>query len=295
MPKVDLEQGSESWLKWRQGLITASNAPALLGKHKYGKTPTKLWNEMMGFSKPQQVNWAMQRGTMMEPKIRQMFIDLTGIWIEPACYEHYKYPFLGASLDGVNEHERIVAEIKTGSKELYECVRDGKPLRDDYYIQVQHQLESCAEFEPQVNYLIVQNPEDENMIAYRAYYRDDALIHAIVSSSERFYYDHVLTKTPPKASGSDRTVRTDKRLKEIADRLNYIKALEEEKKNLKEEAKTLCDGRSADFFGWSLVRSVASTGVDYKKACVDHGIDLDKYKRPEVEKYILRPQGNGRS
>lgn len=294
MPIIDLEQGSKEWLEWRRGLITASNASVLLGKNQYKKTPKMLWEEMMGIAEPTKVNYAMQRGTMMEPLLRDIFINVTGIWIDPVCVQHAEYPFLGASLDGFNQHEGIIVELKTGSMDLYEAVKNGKNLREDYFIQIQHQDLCCQEFDVKKIYLGVQHPHDQNQMAIRCYDKDEKLQELIVEVSKKFYYDHVVTKMPPKVGESERIVRTGDRLKYIASRLDVISdmeaALKKERDSLKAEAQELCDNSSADFYGWSLIFTNSSTGIDYKKACEENGIDLEKYHRPKKERFILRPR-----
>lgn len=53
MKIVNFEQGSEEWLTWRKGRLTATDAAALLGKSRY-VTPYKAWQRKIGQA-PEQI------------------------------------------------------------------------------------------------------------------------------------------------------------------------------------------------------------------------------------------------
>jgi putative phage-type endonuclease len=130
--EVKLEQGTPQWLAWREAGIGSSDAASLLGmfggikKKKYGRGNKRE-------------NWAMARGRELEPHARIKFIEKTGIWIRPSCWEHATYPFLRASLDGLSDNNDLIVEIKCPSMETHLEAVQGivKPY---YEIQVNHQM-----------------------------------------------------------------------------------------------------------------------------------------------------------
>ncbi|MCE2730323.1 MAG: YqaJ viral recombinase family protein [Sphingomonadaceae bacterium] len=129
-----LEQGSEEWLRWRDQGVGSSDATALMGY--FGGVKKKDKERAAGGLKP---NARMARGTALEPFARVLFIELSGIWIRPACFQHSKYPFMRASLDGISEDRKIVVEIKSPSWKVHEEALGGSVV-NYYRPQCQHQL-----------------------------------------------------------------------------------------------------------------------------------------------------------
>jgi putative phage-type endonuclease len=127
--EVLLEQGTSEWLKWRNGGIGSSDAPKLLG-HFGGLKKMK---------KEPRSNWAMQRGTALEPHARIAFIEKTGIWLRPSCWQHQTRPYLRASLDGLSDDNKLLVEIKCPSMKSHLEAMEGN-IADHYRIQVNHQM-----------------------------------------------------------------------------------------------------------------------------------------------------------
>ena len=113
----DLQQNSEAWFEWRQSGLGASDAPILLGVSPW-KTPEELREEKMrppsrspGGGKKGS-NRAQQWGHDNEPDARGWYTDLTGIGVVQVCCCHDDYPWIKASLDGLNTAIGRVVEIK---------------------------------------------------------------------------------------------------------------------------------------------------------------------------------------
>jgi len=283
--KIELEQGSENWLTWRKSLVTASDVAVLLGKGKYGKTPLSLWEEKMSM-RTQFVTDAMRRGTMYEPKIRQMLIDLIDIWIEPCCFASDEFPFLGASLDGYNDPESLVVEIKTGKEDLFKMIKSGE-AREDHYIQLQTQMLVTGASK---GILAVLNPSDDNNIAYCNFVPDTSLHKEIVAISEKFFYDYILTKLPPKSLESAKPELTDTESKKTAERLDYLKGLidghKKEYDALRQKMIEKSKGKECRFFGWDLSTRLVG-GTDYEKIIEDYSVDISKYQKPKKPQVYL--------
>lgn len=141
---VELEQGTADWLKWRKGGIGASDAPAIMGENPW-KSARALLREKQteyhgaGTARSWTGNSAMARGTALEPQARSHYVRQTGKQVAPACLQSARYPWLRASLDGIDTAAGHVVEIKCGEKVHAHTAQNQFPPR--YYIgQLQHIL-----------------------------------------------------------------------------------------------------------------------------------------------------------
>ena len=135
---VTLDQSGAEWLQWRQGGVGGSDAAVLMGSNPWCK-PSELMGKKIGTLPEQYENERMARGKRLEPIVREMYEDLTGLKVEPACVEHESYPWFMASLDGITKDGRLIVEIKCPNDRAHsEALRGWIPKY--YYPQVQHQL-----------------------------------------------------------------------------------------------------------------------------------------------------------
>lgn len=88
MKLVNQNQGSASWLQWRNAGVTASDMPIIMGLSPY-KTVFQLWLEKTGRANPPDLsgNPHVQRGHALEDVARQVAEDHLGEIILPACGE----------------------------------------------------------------------------------------------------------------------------------------------------------------------------------------------------------------
>ena len=135
---VDIEQGTMDWLKWRAGGIGASEAPTVMRENPW-KTLGELQQEKLRprFNRP--VNAAMARGTALEPMARAYYCDRRKIDVEPACIQSLIYPWMRASLDGINFDKNMAVEIKCGES-VYKKTSYTRTVPEYYYGQLQHIL-----------------------------------------------------------------------------------------------------------------------------------------------------------
>jgi len=133
---VDLEQGTEEWLEWRHSGIGASDASTVMGDNRF-QLPSELLHQKRNRinTKP---NEKMRLGTLLEPKARDLYIEETGILVEPLCLQSKEYSWLIASMDGITDDYDHIVEIKCG-KSAYWQANKGK-VPSYYYGQLQHQL-----------------------------------------------------------------------------------------------------------------------------------------------------------
>lgn len=135
---AQLEQGSEDWISWRRTKIGSSDMPIIMGESEYD-TPRGLWRKKKGLDPDTSSNWAMNRGTENEPKIRALYELQTGHDVPSAIVVHPDFPWAIASLDGDNEEQNLLVEFKYPSAETHAIAQSGQ-IPPKYRSQVQWQL-----------------------------------------------------------------------------------------------------------------------------------------------------------
>jgi len=139
MPIIDLEQGSQKWLSYRQGKVMATDSSILMGTNHW-KTPLNLWEEKLGILEPDAQNESMKRGQRLEPEARELAIKEIDIEFSPCVFESERYPFMAASLDGVSHCFKYILEIKCPSKDEKHLDAISGVIPFYYIDQIQHQL-----------------------------------------------------------------------------------------------------------------------------------------------------------
>lgn len=178
---VDLAQNTPEWLAWRSGGIGASDAPTILGENPW-KTRVQLLQEKCGQAPKRTLTAAMRRGTALEPEARQHCINQLGIDFVPACLQSQRFPWLRASVDGLeSDHKSRVLEIKCGEG-AYRVTATERRAPPYYYGQLQHIL-ALTEL-PALDfwcYLPSKTP------LHLSVPRDDAYIQRLLVAEARFW------------------------------------------------------------------------------------------------------------
>ena len=128
------EQRSQEWLDLRENMITASDAASALGESRYESEDAFVKKKVL------RTKWAgnaaTAHGTLLEPLVRDLYDQkFNRKSHEIGLVQHAKYPWLGASPDGVTE-DGILVEIKCP---LTRKIEPNVPKH--YWPQVQLQLE----------------------------------------------------------------------------------------------------------------------------------------------------------
>lgn len=135
---LTLVQGTDEWHQHRMLYRNASETAALMGVSPW-LTPYQLWEIKTG-RRSHEVNFAMQRGTELEPAARAAYELATGNIMEPLVMVSDDY---SASLDGVSLAGDLILEVKCPVKgrgsETWKEAEAGN-IQPHYYWQVQHQL-----------------------------------------------------------------------------------------------------------------------------------------------------------
>jgi len=148
MKTSNFEQGSDEWMAFRAGKISASRVADLMKKTKTGWSTsranmiTKLAIERLtgsvddGYS-----NAAMQRGIEMEPEARNAYSFEYGVAVaEVGCVTHPEWDFVTCSPDGLVGDEGLM-EVKcpTAQAKHYEALQTGAHAQE-YKWQLHHQM-----------------------------------------------------------------------------------------------------------------------------------------------------------
>lgn len=140
------EAHSKEWFEARQKVITGTEVASLFGLNPYKSVPSLVRNKS-GQTDIIEDNLAMKKGRIFEPAVIQLCIE-NGFDLQPAA-PFGKVAFisngkLGCSLDAVGKigRHKVIAEIKTTSKEKFETWQISPPL--NYLLQIQVEL-ICTE------------------------------------------------------------------------------------------------------------------------------------------------------
>lgn len=271
MKEIKLEQGSQEWLDFRKSRIMASDIPIILGVSKWS-TPYVLWQEKLGFKEGQKENFAMRRGSELEPFVRDLYNDKHETKFVPMVICHDELEFFGASLDGIYKDE--VLEIKCTSLENHRLAEEGK-IPDVYYPQVQWQLFVAGlEKGVYVSYF-------DREIAEVKYTIDlDYVTNTLIPKAKEFLTYLTDYIEPPK-SDKDYIQITDPEFEKYAREYKASKEMldlyDEKVKYYKNKLISLTDDSNCKGYGLSLKR-VESTRVDNAKRLKDIFKDF-----PELE------------
>lgn len=141
---LHMAQRSDAWFAARKGILTASNfGPWLMNTGKVAEQAReraicKLIAERANCeSAPNYENWAMQRGTELEPQAVAAFEGETGIKIADVGFCISKHGAFGCSPDGLIVGESIGFEGKVPVPETHIRYRRAGEVPDEYFYQIQ--------------------------------------------------------------------------------------------------------------------------------------------------------------
>lgn len=300
MKIIDIQQGSEAWLEWRNKGVTATDGVILLDASPY-KTVWRLWAEKVGFCKPVDLsmNPLVRRGNELEDVARVALEAHFNDVLLPVCIESSFNPLIRASLDGLTSNNEPV-EIKCPSQKVWleVCAKgtdsDAYKL---YYHQVQHQLLAAGS---KNGYLAFYFEGDLRVFPVSA---DKKLLLRLITEVKNFWPKILNREEPPKDVERDLYIPRDdeasqwlhaseayRSLELVANELKKkLKSIEEQKQPLIDELKSLMgEYLQADFGGLLVTRYKAVGRVNYKQLLAervnDPNLDLDKYREDAVER-----------
>lgn len=181
----------EDWLEARSQGIGGSDASGIAGFNKYNP-PYKVWLAKTGQDKSKRVyNQAMRMGHLMEPILKQMFTEDTGIKVRQAGLMRSKsHPFMQVTVDGLTADGGIF-ESKTSTGWLSSEWEDDQ-VPDHAELQVQHGMAVTGRSHAWVVGLL-----DGREWFIRRIERNEKIIAQLIEMEQYFWANHVLTMQAP--------------------------------------------------------------------------------------------------
>lgn len=272
------QQNTDEWLEMRKNHIGASDAAVIMEVSPWS-TPHALWEEKIGIRQPRVLNSAMARGNRLEDAARECFINMTGIVVFDEVVFHPQYPWMMASLDGIDMERKNIVEIKCPGPDDHDMAVNGY-VPAKYYPQLQHQMEVTGL--DQCHYFSFDGEHGVIVIVNRNQDYIDKLV-----KKEYEFYECMQSLEPPKLLERDYIERTDELWMAasnawvaVQNELEQLKAREEE---LRETLVGLSGKANARGAGIKVSRVLRKGTVDYKSIPELQGIDLNQYRKPTTE------------
>lgn len=278
-----MEQGTTSWHEWRSRGLGASEAPIVMGVSPW-TTRLQLWEIKTGKRKPQQSNWATERGNQMEPKARASYELYHNIDMPPTLAEHKDYPFIRASLDGYNQEQSIFLEIKCPGKADHQKALQGQ-VPEKYFPQLMQQFIVTGakeghywSFDGENGALVVVKPDEEYC---------QKLLSELIS-----FWNLVQTDTPPEASDKDYELISDESLEKYCDQWKVLKSesdrINKELSELEEKIESGLQIPRGICNGLKFTKSFRKGNIDYGKIPELRGVDLEQYRKGSTEMFRIQ-------
>jgi putative phage-type endonuclease len=187
-----LNQPRKDWLLERAKSIGASDSSAVLGINPW-KSNVELWLEKTNpeslLAQPDNLN--MRLGRDMEPILRQLFTEETGLQVRQDNHIRYddEYPFLSTNLDGRIVGDKVPIELKTTG-----MVWDGM-IPDNYFCQLQHQM--MVTKSPYIYFAVLVLSNFGKQFIVEKYERNERFIADMRAKMVDFWMNYVVTGIAP--------------------------------------------------------------------------------------------------
>jgi putative phage-type endonuclease len=276
MRRIEFDQGSKEWLKWRQGLLTATDAPMLLGVSPYA-TPYKGWQRKLGLIPEQVETEPMRRGKRDEPIARDWFIKEYGIQMEPWCVERDEFNFIGASLDGLSPCGKYLLEIKSNGDQYHFGLNSGPP--EFHYCQMQHQYLACDNI-PEMCFYLSWNKSGPKVLEIKL---DKVWMDDYIPKAREFWRKIALFDAPDMTNKDYKDMNEAKHWKSYAyeyrKACEQIRNLEKIKESYRDEIVKLCGEDSCFGGGIKVLKKMNKGRIDYESIPELACVDLEKYRK----------------
>ena len=238
----------KDWLQDRSDnpSIGASASASILGLNPW-HSEVDLWDDLVNGIKPQDDNLAMWLGREMEPIIKKLFMDKTGLKVlnDNKIRIDEEHHFLTTNLDGVVVGEGVPVEYKTTGAPW-----DGD-IPDHYFVQIQHQM--MVTESPYIYFVSLSMGRRKELIIEK-YERNDEFITDMRSSLVNFWNNHVVTKVPPEP----KTVEDAKKIFDVV------------------EPESSAMAQPEDQLVWSSLTELKRQKIELEKQIKAHQLDIMK-------------------
>lgn len=141
MNRIQLRQGSPEWIAWRRGGLGGSDIAAILGLSPYEDATRESVFAAKVNGTEREPNFAMRRGSNMEPHARFAYELRRGCSAPPVCVEMAGCDWARVSLDGLCTlgGQSWVLELKAPSWKTHDLALAGI-VPEHFEVQIQWQL-----------------------------------------------------------------------------------------------------------------------------------------------------------
>lgn len=273
---ITLEQGSDEWLDWRNGGVTATNAVVigarLKGVKYYPKESVyRTWAEKTGVMNHRDLSGDpnVQRGKELEDTARLAaeahFNDL----LIPLCVESKFDPKIRASLDGITKDGHPV-ELKCPAHTTWDILKkegENSLIFKRYWIQVQHQLLAVGSTKGYLCFYV----ENEDLLIFNI--EADKRFLGRLYALENEFWEHVQNRIPPeKDLKQDHFIPSGEDAKDWIYHSEHYKNLEERISDLNDQIKALRKEQSAS-------KEVLQELIGNYKTGEFNGLQVTQYER----------------
>lgn len=192
-------ESHEDWLEIRRGGVGGSDAAAIIGCNDYS-SPYSVWLDKLGRLPEKEPTEAMRQGTDLEAYVASRFAEATDKRVRRirSVLQNPKYPFALANVDRWIVGENAGLECKTTNTLNYRKFRDGE-FPANYYVQCMHYMAVTGADKYYLAVLVFGKE-----FLWFEFERDEELIESLMES-ERLFWEHVKSETPPEMDGSSAT------------------------------------------------------------------------------------------
>lgn len=177
---IDLQQGTDAWLQWRLSGLGSSDAPTIMRQNPW-KSRGDLFEERLTLKASAQ-SQVMLEGIRNEKYARSSYMNRVQFSVQPICLQSKTFPFMLASLDGINLELRKIVEIKCGKSSYNKSLGRGGFPPPYYVAQLQHIL-AVTGFE-QIDYFSWR-PNQPPLL--RTVHRDEEFINQLIDNEAAFW------------------------------------------------------------------------------------------------------------
>jgi putative phage-type endonuclease len=279
MKIINLTQNTPEWLSFRREHIGASDASVIMGLSPYRSVEQLYLDKTQG--QEQRSTASMQRGLDLEPMAREIFLEAyknysgKDLDLFPTVVESEEYPFMSASLDGLDQRERVIVEIKCPNSRDHQMAKEGK-IPEHYQCQMQHQMAVCGY--GQAWYFSYKNDSDWVMLPLE---RDENFIYNMICEEKKFF-DSMTGKAPAPESRASTEEGLLKTAYEYIEIKNQIAELTKKEKLLKQIIEIKTNGCNATLGDVKVKYLTRRGAVDYEKLCSEQSLDLEVYRKPDT-------------
>lgn len=279
-----IKQNTPEWLQLRKTKIGASDSSIILGINPW-KTAHQLWEEKLDIVPQPPMTSAMLRGHELEPIVREYFMVNMGKEVSPSVCFHPEYPWMMASLDGINHEEEFILEIKCGGQRLHDQARIGV-IPEYYMCQMQHQL-AVTGFSKA---FYLSYFDGEGIII--PVDRNDQFIEDTLLPSLKEFWDCLSNLIEPALQDGDYqkvdTYEWNVAANEYRTIGDQIKQLTEYQNNIKNNLIDMCGDHNCIGGGVRVIKTKRKGIVDYGSIPELETVNLEQYRKKGSEYWTIR-------